>query len=578
MSRIKWIWRNAEGYHGSTIIGYVLACIFPAMSLINPRILNVIIDQCVYGGNTGILVSLVVTMCCVTFVRTAMGYLMIVFTERSSQGLLYNLRTSLYKDLQEKDMSFYDQFRTGDLMTAMTSDLDMIRYNVAYVFRQLIQNVILFVATVIYFFSTNVIYTVCLLAVTPFLFVILRNYSKKARPLYVELRERLSRLSTNAQENIEGNKVVKAFAREDYEIEKFGVKSDEFRTQNITAVNTWLKVFPYVEGLAQSMTVTSLLVGGLLMVAGQMTPGQFGAVNALIWAVSDPIRTSGNLLNDLQRFFASADRILAIQIYRPRIQNPKNGYKPAGRSEGEVEFQNVSFRFGKDVVLDDVSFTIRKGETVAIMGETGSGKTTVANLITRFYDATGGKVLMDGVDVRQWDLQALRSNVGMANQDVFLFSDTIDGNIAYGNPDMPEDQVKRYAHMAAADFIDRMPEGYDTIIGERGVGLSGGQKQRIALARALALEPPLLILDDTTSAVDMETEKFIQEQLEQLDFSCSKLIIAQRISSVKKADKILVIKDHKIAEMGTHKELVQKKGIYYDIFRIQQGLAEEVGE
>ena len=332
LSRLKWIWHHAEGYHGSMIIGYILACIFPAMSLINPRILNIVIDRCVYGGETGILVTLVVIMCAVTLTRTGIGYLMIVFTERSSQGLLYNLRTGLYRQLQEKDMSFYDQFRTGDLMTALTSDLDMIRYNVAYVFRQLITNVVLFVATVFYFLSTNVIYTVCLLLVTPFLFVILRKYSKKARPLYVELRERLSRLSTNAQENIEGNKVVKAFAREDYEISKFAEKSNDFREQNITAVNAWLKVFPYVEGLAQSMTVTSLLVGGLLMIAGQMTPGQFGAVNALIWAISDPIRTSGNLLNDLQRFFASADRIVAIQLYRPRIQTPEDGFHPEKRS------------------------------------------------------------------------------------------------------------------------------------------------------------------------------------------------------------------------------------------------------
>ena len=578
MSRLKWIWQHAQGYHGSMIIGYVLACIFPAMSLINPRILNVVIDRCVYGGDTSILVSLVVAMCAVTLARTAMGYLMVVFSERSSQGLLYNLRVGLYRQLQEKDMSFYDQFRTGDLMTALTSDLDMIRYNVAYVFRQLITNVVLFVATVFYFLTTNVIYTVCLLLVTPFLFVILRKYSKKARPLYVELRERLSRLSTNAQENIEGNKVVKAFAREDYEISRFAEKSSDFRRQNILAMNAWLKVFPFVESLAQSMTVTSLLVGGLLMIAGQMSPGQFGAVNALIWAISDPIRTSGNLLNDLQRFFASADRIVSIQLYRPRIQTPLRGFRPENRSRGKVEFQNVSFRFHKDVVLEDVSFTIEPGKTVAIMGETGSGKTTIANLISRFYDVSEGQVLMDGVDVRQWDLQALRGSIGMANQDVFLFSDTIDGNIAYGNPNMSEEKVFQYARSAAADFIEKMPEGYDTIIGERGVGLSGGQKQRIALARALALEPPLLILDDTTSAVDMETEKFIQEQLAALPFPCTKLIIAQRISSVKNADKIIVLKDHRIAEMGSHKELLQKKGIYYDIFRIQQGMAEEVGE
>lgn len=228
-------------------------------------------------------------------------------------------------------------------------------------------------------------------------------------------------------------------------------------------------------------------------------------------------------------------------------------------------------------MLDNISFTVKPGETVAIMGETGSGKTTLINLIPRFYDAAEGEVLVDGVNVRFRKLKQLRQNIGMATQDVLLFSDTIDGNIAYGDSSMPEEDVKKYARLAAADgFISKMPEGYETLVGERGVGLSGGQKQRISLARALAVKPAVLILDDTTSAVDMETEKHIQESLENLDFNCTKLIIAQRISSTKDADKIIILENGKIKEMGTHDELLAKKGYYYEVFMLQnEGFGKE---
>ncbi|MCL2060198.1 MAG: ATP-binding cassette domain-containing protein, partial [Oscillospiraceae bacterium] len=245
-----------------------------------------------------------------------------------------------------------------------------------------------------------------------------------------------------------------------------------------------------------------------------------------------------------------------------------------GRARGDIEFRNVNFSFGKNKVLDDINFHIRQGETYALMGETGSGKTIIAELITRFYDVKQGAVLIDGTDVKKWDLRALRSSIGMTTQETFLFSETVDGNIAYGDPELPEEEVLRFANISAAQFVGTMSEGFNTIIGERGVGLSGGQKQRIALARALAIKPSILILDDTTSAVDMETEKYIQEQLDQLDFECTKLIIAQRISSVKKADCILLIQDGRIAERGSHDELLAARGLYYDLWRIQTGADE----
>jgi ATP-binding cassette subfamily B protein len=266
---------------------------------------------------------------------------------------------------------------------------------------------------------------------------------------------------------------------------------------------------------------------------------------------------------------------MSVLEERPAVQNSEHARVTTQPFRGEIEFRGVSFAFGENRVLRDVSFHIAPGETLALMGGTGSGKSLIANLISRFYDAQSGQVLVDGVDVRDWDLTTLRRNIGMTTQEVFLFSDTVDGNIAYGNFDMPEDEVRRCAQLAAAQFVDDMPEGFNTIVGERGVGLSGGQKQRIALARALAIHPPILILDDTTSAVDMETEKYIQEQLETLDFPCTKLVIAQRISSVRRADCILLLEDGRVAERGTHDELLAAKGGYYELWRIQAGLDED---
>ncbi len=579
MQRIKWVWANMTGHKWQLYLGYFFAIVFPATQLINPQISSVLIDRGLEGGETELIVPLVLIMCIVTFVRCIIGYFMIVLCDYASQGVVFNLRTRFYRSLQRKDMKFYDNYRTGDLMTAMTSDVDMVRHNVSYVWRQMIRGPILFLVTIIYFFTISWKYTLALLVVAPFIVMILRNYSKKVRPIYIELREKLSRLSTNAQENIDGNKVVKAFANESFEISQFCSKNSDYVSQNLTAVNAWLKVYPYVESLSQSMTVTSLLAGGLLMMSGEMSAGQFWACNSMIWAISDPLRELGALLNDFQRFVASSDRLISIQNYRSSIRNPEKAETvPEGkRMQGKVEFRDVTFRFGKVTVMENVSFVAKPGETVAIMGETGTGKTTITNLISRFYDVKGGAVLVDGVDVRKWDLNTLRSNIGMATQDVFLFSDTIDGNIAYGDPDMPEEEVHDFARRAAAaEFIEKMPDGYETIIGERGMGLSGGQKQRIALARALALKPSILILDDTTSAVDMETEKYIQQQLATLPFVCTKFIIAQRISSVRHADQILILHDGKIAEQGTHEELLAKRGYYYEIYRIQQGMQKGV--
>ena len=576
MQSFKWVWENLKGFRKRYLLCFAISMIVPLFMLINPTFQRRLVDRVLMGGEIELLVPTVLTMCCVTLIRSLLNYSSVALVESSSLGLVYNLRMKIYKHWQKQDMKFYSDNTAGDLMTIMTSDIDMVRHNLVFVFRQIVSSVILFLAASTYYFVMNWKFALAMIALTPFIFLATYIYRSKVKTIYKELRKRLSRLNTDAQENIEGNRVVKAFANETHEITKFNEKSDSFRVQNLEAQYIWLRFFPIIEGLAQSMNVTALIVGGILLIQGPdvLSPGEFMAFSSLSWAVSEPFRMLGQLFNDLQRFFASATKIMSVLEEEPAVQNAPNAVVADEKFKGEIEFRNVSFAFGENTVLEDVSFHIQPGGTLALMGETGSGKSLIANLISRFYDVNSGMVLVDGRDVREWDITTLRRNIGMTTQEVFLFSDTVDGNIAYGNFDLPEEDVKRNAELAASQFIYEMPEQFETIVGERGVGLSGGQKQRIALARALAIRPAILILDDTTSAVDMETEKYIQEQLDTLDFTCTKLIIAQRISSVRKADCILLLEDGLIAESGTHEELLSKRGKYYELWKIQAGVDE----
>lgn len=579
MFQIRWLWKNLKGYRAVYMCALCLSVICQAMYIITPHYSSRIVDEYIAADNAAVkaagdpkgLIALVAAMIGFTCLRTGLHYISGICYEKASQGIIYRVRNHLFANVQRQDASFFDKNRTGDLMTRISGDLDMVRHSIAWIIKAILECIVLYTASVFFFFSIDWLMALCMMALTPIIFAITMGLKKVAGPKYVNQREKLSRLNTDAEENISGNRVVKAFAREDFEQDKFDRLNKEYSEANKEAALTWLKFYPFIEVTAQGLSVVQLLAGGMFVISGRITIGEYTAFSGLIWTMSNPMRTLGNIINDLERFVASLNKIIEIYYASPLITDRADAVDKPDRFKGSLEFKNVSFSYDKkNTVLDSISFKIDPGETVAVMGPTGSGKTTLVNLISRIYDPDSGAVLADGVDVRMLKTKQLRKNIGEASQDVLLFSDTIEGNIAFGRSDMPDDEVRHFAELAAADgFIRETSDGYDTIIGERGVGLSGGQKQRISLARALAVKPAVLILDDTTSAVDMETEKYIQNSLKSLDFECTKIIIAQRISSAKDADKIIILKDGRVADIGTHEELIKRPGYYKEVYELQ---------
>ncbi|MGN0633355.1 MAG: ABC transporter ATP-binding protein [Oscillospiraceae bacterium] len=582
MFQIKWLWENMKGSRKSYITALCLSVLCSALYISAPYFQSKIIDTFISNENAAANLKnhrdtflwLIAGMVGFTFLRTVFQYACNMYYEKASQGMIYKVRTHLFRKIENQDMEFYDKFRTGDLMTRLTGDLDMVRHMVSWVIKGTVESASLYIASLVYFFIIDWKTALCIFAMTPVIFIITMRLKGAAGPAYKDVRETQSALNTAAQENISGNRVVKAFAREEYEKEKFREKDEAYKKANIKASMVWLKYQPFIDLAAGSLAVILLLCGGYFMIKARLTMGQYVAVSGLLWAVSNPMRNMGNYVNDFSRFMASAGKIIEVYYSAPMIVDRSDAEETEEHFKGEIEFKNVSFSIGEKKILDGVSFHIEPGETVAIMGATGSGKTSLINLIPRFFDADSGEVLVDGTNVKLHKLHSLRKNISIATQDVLLYSDTIDSNIAFGNSRLDEEYVRKCAELSAAsNFIEELPMKYDTIVGERGVGLSGGQKQRISLARALAVRPAVLILDDTTSAVDMETEAFIQRSLsEGLDFDCTKIIIAQRISSTKNADKIIILENGRIADMGSHEELISHDGYYRQIYELQSGI------
>ncbi|EGP6357375.1 ABC transporter ATP-binding protein [Listeria monocytogenes] len=573
MESMKWIWQYVRKYRLLMIGVFILIFIASGISIIYPLLGGKVIDDVVYQNKTNLLIPLLLIMIISTIIRTICRYTYQIMCERIGQNSLFRIREDLYKKLQSLDFDFFNNTRVGDIMARMTGDTDAIRHFVSWVSYNILENVFLFSFAIIIMATIDWKLTLALVILTPLIAILTMKMSSKAQPVFYEIRESFSRLNSMVEENISGNRVVKAFAREDFEMKKFHEHNEDFKKRNLDSADVSRTYLPVLDSLAGMLVVITLIFGGYLVIKGQMTLGDLVAFNGFLWMLNGPMRMSGWLINDVQRFIASSFKIQDMMATDAKI--PIHAEKPAPSLQGHVEFKNVSFHFEDDPntdVLKNISLKASPGQTIAILGETGAGKSTLVNLICRFYDPTSGEILIDGVDARKWHVRELRNHIATVMQDIFLFSDTIEGNIAFGAPDATMEDVRRMARIADADhFIETMPESYDTIVGERGVGLSGGQKQRISLARALLKNPSILILDDTTSAVDMETEVKIQDELKKITENTTTFIIAHRISSVKEADEILILNHGEIIERGTHTSLLAEKGYYFDIYNKQLG-------
>lgn len=574
MNNFSWAWIYVKPNWGKLLIACLLLLVNSGLFLVNPYLIGLIVDQVIYSNQEQLLIPIILMMVGTTVIRTVVRYSYQMMFEQISQNSLFRLRQDLYRKVNELDFEYFNHTRVGDIMARMTGDTDAIRHFIGWVSYNIVESLVWFICAIVAMSLINVPLTLSLVAVTPLIFIFARRLVKKSSIKFFDIRESFSRLNSMVEENIGGNRVVKAFAQEAFEIEKFNAHNNDFKEKNLASAAVTRTFMPWLEGFAGSLNVITLVLGGYLVIQGSISMGELVAFNSYLWMLNNPMRMSGWLLNDVQRFQAACIKIRDLLTTQSRIPVVNHDDLPA--IKGQVEFEGVSFKFADDpnfAVLNDVSFKAEAGQTVGIIGETGSGKSTLVNLIGRFYDATEGEVRIDGRNIKEYPVRYLRNHISMVMQDVFLFSNTISDNIAFGDPYTSADNVKRMAAVADADaFISRMPDGYSTIVGERGVGLSGGQKQRISLARALTKVPSILILDDTTSAVDMETEAKIQQGLNEVTDFTTTFIIAHRISSVREADLILMLDKGSIVERGTHSQLIAQRGRYYRLYQKQLGM------
>ena len=571
MTAMQWFYSFLKKYRPKIFFALLLVTCTSVIAIVNPQISGIIVDEVIKGGNRKILPLMMLLMILATLLRAALKYCSLVIFEWSSQNVLYSMRDHVYQKFLKQDFNFYNKNRTGDLMSRQTGDMEAVRHFVAYVIYSIYENILLFSIALFMIFIVEWRLALCMIVELPISAFVASRQLKSVKPAFHNIRQHFSSLNSAVQENVSGNRVVKAFTKEDFEIEKFNIENDGYLEAELNAARIWKKYVPIFEFMSNILTVILYLVGGIMVFRNDLTIGKLVTVSGYLWMLNNPLRQAGWLANDYQRFVTSIEKIYSTIAVEPGIKIPENAIEKE-RFRGDIVFNHVSYHAEDEVILKDINFHVKPGQTVGIIGATGSGKSTLMNLLCRFYDVTSGEILVDDINLKNLDLLSLRSNIGMAMQDVFLFSDTIEGNIAYGRPTCSFEEVVEVAKIANAhDFIQHMPEGYDTIVGERGVGLSGGQKQRISLARALLKNPSIIILDDTTSAVDMETETQIQNALGSIHAKHTVFIIAHRISSIKDADQILILDNGKIIEAGDHEELLKKRGYYYNVFHHQYG-------
>ncbi|MEW5941172.1 MAG: ABC transporter ATP-binding protein [Chloroflexota bacterium] len=517
------------------------------------------------------LVTAIVAIVGFAVLRGLFAFLQAFWAEKNSQAVAYDLRNDLYAKIQNLSFSYHDKNQTGQLMIRATDDVEKVRLFIGQGLLQLVGAVILLGGTVIILFTSNVTLAWTAMPILPIAIVVFIVFASLAQPMFTKVQQKLSHLNTVLQENLAGIKVIKAFTREKEQQTKFRAAADDTMAQSIAVSRLFTFMFPFVFMIANLGQAAILYVGGKQIIVGALSLGAWQEFSLYLMYLFFPIMMFGMIVTQLGQASASADRIFEILDAKSDIADKPNAAKlPA--VQGDVKFENVTFRYfgGGDPVLNKVSFEAKPGETIALLGATGSGKTTIINLLPRFYDPSEGRITIDGHDLRDVTLDSLRSQIGIVLQETTLFSGTIRENIAFGKPDASLEEIQNAAKAAAAhDFILSFPDGYETHVGERGQTLSGGQKQRVAIARALLLDPRILILDDSTSSVDLTTEAQIQSALDTLMRGRTSFVIAQRISTVINADKILVLDKGEIVAQGQHAQLMEDEPIYADIYNSQ---------
>jgi len=542
-------------------------------NLATPLLIGRAIDEGIGPRRLGIIFIVVGWLVGLALARALFTFLQGYLAERASQGVAYDLRDALFERIERLSFSYYDRVQTGQLVTRLTSDVEQIRTFAGSGVVQLANAVVMLIGTTVVLLYLDWQLALVALAVVPVIAVLLVRFVGRIRPLFREVQQTLGRLNTVLQEDLVGVRVIRAFAREDYETARYTSVNDELLEKNLTTVRVFSNNFPFVFLFANLGTLAIIWFGGWQVIGGRLSVGDLVAFNTLLGFMLFPILTIGFLSASISRAGASSQRVFDVLDAPLDVKDAPDASTLLPLS-CRVDFDNVSFRYPGSArdILAGVSFTARPGQTVAVLGTTGSGKSTLVNLIPRFYDVTGGAVRLDGNDVRDVTLSSLRSQLGIVLQETRLFSGTVRDNVAFGKPDATDEEVFAAAEAAqAGEFIRRLSDGYETVIGERGIGFSGGQRQRIAIARALLIDPRLLILDDSTSAVDAETEAAIQKTLDRLmrEKHRTVFVIAQRVSTVRDADLILVLDEGSIAARGTHEELLRESELYNEILGSQ---------
>ncbi len=541
--------------------------------LVIPRLLQYVIDQGITPGQMAVITRGAVIMVAAALIGAAANVLQAISMARVSEGMAYDIRNRLFDRIQTLSFGNLDRLQTGQLMTRVSSDVDVVKMFTNMGVTMIFRAGIMMLGSVVFLVITDWQLSLIMVVLVPALVVIFTSFARRAGPLFMIVQQKLAALNTIVQENLAGVQVVKAFAREGFEIERFEARNADYMQQFIKVGRLMAVAFPIILLLASLSTLAVISFGGMQVIGGRLSVGELVAFNNYLMSTMFPMMMLGMVLAMLSSADASAQRVMEILDSEALVVDSPLAIA-LGQMTGRVAFENVSFHYASEEcceeVLRNVSFSVEPGQKVAVLGATGSGKSTLVNLVPRFYDATEGRVLIDGVDVREMTQHSLRSQIGVVLQEVTLFSGTVRENIAFGAPDASLDEVIAAAKIAQAhDFIMRMPEGYDSPVEARGANLSGGQKQRIAIARALLVNPSILILDDSTSSVDMETEFQIQEALDALAMDRTTFIIAQRISSVLSADKIIVLDRGQITAQGTHQELLATSPIYREIYTSQ---------